>query len=434
MISPVALDVRRPGLHPDHVRLLEPQLGGVLDRGHPLVVGDERRQGVQERRLARARPARDDHVDPRPGCRPRGTSTISWVIAFFSTRSLNSSGVWLDRRIDSSVPSRASGRDDRVDAAAVGQAGVAHRARSRRSAGRPGSTIRWTISIRCCSSLKTTSTAPAGPCARRRRTSGPLTRMSVMVGSRIRGSSGPEAERLVEHLVDQPLALGEAQQVAALAAELLGPAADLLPQLLLAHRADRREVHLRDELLVQLLLDPKHPVLGRRRTATPCGPVGSEARRLMAGLSRCGAVRRLRLSGPEVGEARVVEERERPTPGRRSARPAGGCAARRSAPGGPRRRPGRRPRPGSIPISRAAVASTAGRFVPMHQHARRLRGAHDRPVALHPHDPVDDRQVGPHGGVDVEDRAGDPRVVQDVLRPPVGQRPASRRRGSSWPA
>ncbi len=32
-----ALDVGRPGLHPDDVRLLEPQLGRVLDRRHPLV-------------------------------------------------------------------------------------------------------------------------------------------------------------------------------------------------------------------------------------------------------------------------------------------------------------------------------------------------------------------------------------------------------------
>ena len=71
--SPVALDVARPGLHPDHVRLLEPQLGGVLDRRHPLVVGDEGREGVQQRRLAAAGAARDDDVDPGLDARPRGS-------------------------------------------------------------------------------------------------------------------------------------------------------------------------------------------------------------------------------------------------------------------------------------------------------------------------------------------------------------------------
>ena len=37
----LALDVGRAGLHPDDVRLLEPQFGRILDRRHPLVGGDE---------------------------------------------------------------------------------------------------------------------------------------------------------------------------------------------------------------------------------------------------------------------------------------------------------------------------------------------------------------------------------------------------------
>ena len=35
----LALDVRRPGLQPDDVRLLQLQLGGVLDGDDPLAVG-----------------------------------------------------------------------------------------------------------------------------------------------------------------------------------------------------------------------------------------------------------------------------------------------------------------------------------------------------------------------------------------------------------
>src|SRR5262249_9652187 len=37
----LAFDVGRPGFHPHHMPLLEPQLGGILDRRHALVGGDE---------------------------------------------------------------------------------------------------------------------------------------------------------------------------------------------------------------------------------------------------------------------------------------------------------------------------------------------------------------------------------------------------------
>ena len=48
----LALDVRRPRLQPDDVVLLQLQFGRVLDRHDPLVVRDEARQRVQQRRLA----------------------------------------------------------------------------------------------------------------------------------------------------------------------------------------------------------------------------------------------------------------------------------------------------------------------------------------------------------------------------------------------
>ena len=43
----LALDVRRARFQADHVRLLQLQLGGILDRDDALVVGDEGRQHVQ---------------------------------------------------------------------------------------------------------------------------------------------------------------------------------------------------------------------------------------------------------------------------------------------------------------------------------------------------------------------------------------------------
>ena len=51
----LALDVGRPRLQPDDVLLLELQLDGVLDGDDPLAVRDERRQHVEQRRLARCR-------------------------------------------------------------------------------------------------------------------------------------------------------------------------------------------------------------------------------------------------------------------------------------------------------------------------------------------------------------------------------------------
>ena len=60
----LALDVRRTRLQAHHVVLLELQLGGVLDGDDALVVGDEARQHVQQRRLAGTGAAGDDDVQP----------------------------------------------------------------------------------------------------------------------------------------------------------------------------------------------------------------------------------------------------------------------------------------------------------------------------------------------------------------------------------
>ena len=58
-----ALDVRRPGFKPHHVRLLQLKLGGVLDRHDPLVIADKTRDRVEECRLAAARAARNQHIE-----------------------------------------------------------------------------------------------------------------------------------------------------------------------------------------------------------------------------------------------------------------------------------------------------------------------------------------------------------------------------------
>ena len=59
-----ALDVLRPRLHPHDVLLVENQFGGVLDGYDPLAVGNGLGQRAEQRRLARARAAGNEHVLP----------------------------------------------------------------------------------------------------------------------------------------------------------------------------------------------------------------------------------------------------------------------------------------------------------------------------------------------------------------------------------
>ena len=61
----LALDVRRAGLQPEHMPLMQAELGRVLDRDDPVAVRDRLREDVQERRLAGAGSPGDQDVQPR---------------------------------------------------------------------------------------------------------------------------------------------------------------------------------------------------------------------------------------------------------------------------------------------------------------------------------------------------------------------------------
>ena len=63
--GPAALDIAGTRLQAHDVVLLQLQLGRVFDRDDAMIGMDEARERVQERRLARAGPARDDDVQPR---------------------------------------------------------------------------------------------------------------------------------------------------------------------------------------------------------------------------------------------------------------------------------------------------------------------------------------------------------------------------------
>ncbi len=121
------LDVRGTGLEPDHVPLLELQLRRVLNGDDPLVAGEEARHDIEQRRLPRRGAPRDDDVEPRLHASaeeldhllrdaPHANQIIRQVrrrgeLADADARTVQ--GQW---------------RDDDVDAGAVGQAGVDHRA------------------------------------------------------------------------------------------------------------------------------------------------------------------------------------------------------------------------------------------------------------------------------------------------------------------
>ena len=154
-------------------------------------------------------------------------STISGVIALFAIRSLASSGRTPNRRIESNVPSSASGGMialTRLPSAS--RASTIGLVSSTRRPTRPA--IRWTIWTQVPFVVeRDVGLAPAGPSARRRPCLGTV---DQDVGDRRvahQRLERPQAECLVQHLVDQPLALGQVEQVGALAAHLLRHPPDL---------------------------------------------------------------------------------------------------------------------------------------------------------------------------------------------------------------
>ena len=107
--------------------LVEQELGRVLDRDDALGVGDRLAQGRQERRLAGARAARDEHVLALADDEVHEAHHVGREHAqaqeVIAAQPLAAEAPDRDRRAV-----EGDGRDGRVDAAAVGQAQVDHRA------------------------------------------------------------------------------------------------------------------------------------------------------------------------------------------------------------------------------------------------------------------------------------------------------------------
>ena len=124
----LALEVRRARLEREDMVLAEPELGGVLDRHDPLAVGDERRQDVEGRRLARARAARHEHVEA-------GLDAGAQEVEHLGRRGAEPDEVVDGVRPRGELADGDDGADERerlddgVDARAVGEARVDARAR-----------------------------------------------------------------------------------------------------------------------------------------------------------------------------------------------------------------------------------------------------------------------------------------------------------------
>ena len=124
----LALDVGGAGLEPHDVRLLQLQLGGVLDRHGALAVVDHPRHGVEERGLARAGAAGDQDVEPRaPGDLQHGRH-VGGDVAL--PRHHVEGDLLLGELADRDGRAvDGERRDDDVDAGAVLEAGVDQRRR-----------------------------------------------------------------------------------------------------------------------------------------------------------------------------------------------------------------------------------------------------------------------------------------------------------------
>ena len=121
------LDVRRAGLQAQHVLLVQLELGGVLDGDDALVGGDERRDDVERGRLAGAGTAGDDDVAAAEHAGPQ-------EVAHGRREGAEGDQVGVGERVLGELADgehravERDGRDDGVDAGAVGQAGVDQRA------------------------------------------------------------------------------------------------------------------------------------------------------------------------------------------------------------------------------------------------------------------------------------------------------------------
>ena len=238
------------------------QFGGVLDGDDALVVRDERREVVQQRRLARARAADDQDVQA-------GLHAGLEEVHHLRRAGLEADVVVPGDRIAAEPPDGHARpvdrqrRNDRVDAGAVGESGVDHRADLVAAAAdraddlvddvhQVGVVLELDVG-QFQSSLAFDVDLPRAV---------DQDVADVRVGQEELQRS--EAEGLVEDLADQALALGEVEDRLFLVAELGDEFANLLAGLVVVLSSNAGQVELVDELAVDPVLhlvELVHPLL-----------------------------------------------------------------------------------------------------------------------------------------------------------------------------
>ena len=247
-----SLGVIRPRLQAADVGLLQTELGGVLNRDDALFGRNERRQRIEQGGLAAAGAAGNQNVHA-------GAHAGGQEIHHFQGNGFLGHQVCGQDRMHAKAPNRNQGaiqgqrRNNRIDAAAVGQSAIDHGAGLIDAppglADDPLNNVQQVprISKRYGSPLQL---------PRPFHIDRVVTVYEDVGNGRIfhQGLERAQAKGFVQHLVDEPLALGAAQQAGAALAEFLGDAADLLLQLVLVHGADRGQVHGHDQLMMELCL------------------------------------------------------------------------------------------------------------------------------------------------------------------------------------
>jgi len=269
-----SFDVRRTGLEPHHVRLLELELRRVLDRDDALALGDVAREDVEERRLAGARTARDQGVDPRaddpaeePGHRLRQGAELEQVLD--GERLPAEAADREDRAVQ-------RGRlDDRVHARAVREPGVDQRARLVDTTADPrDDAVDDEPEVRLVPELDRGQLELSEPLH---------VHLAMRVHQDVRDllveevrRDRTEIERVVEELLHEPLLVGARQAEVGVGQEPPRDRFHLVPATVLIQAVEEGHVELADHLAMEAALQLLVLVQRRRRarTRTPVGRFG----------------------------------------------------------------------------------------------------------------------------------------------------------------
>ena len=282
-------EVRRAGLHADHVRLLQLQLGGVLDRHEPFTARNERGKHVQQCRLAGSGAARDQRVHlPSDG-------------RFQERNHFRRAGSHLDEAIWGEALSEAANREygavererwqHGVDARTVWKPSIDHRARFVHATTDPrGDPLNHANEVSLIREGDIDLLEPAAAL------DVDLIRgVDEYFGDTWIGEQrfeGPEAEDFIDHFFDGPIHVGRRELAIDIGCQPAAERVDFIAKPIARPAVDAREVrHVHDDavqFVLELEIPRVGPVLGARGSSRHGhGPAPSSIVRCHLSGSRC---------------------------------------------------------------------------------------------------------------------------------------------------